>query len=232
MMFDVFFISYYEKNAKENLERLREFAPQAKHIESVRGIHAAHERAARQATTEHFFTVDADNWVLDGFSFNIDFTPMKEAVYVWRCRNPVNQLVYGYGAIKLFDTNQMRKIDHASVDMTSSANRNYHIVDVLASETRFNISQFDAWRSAFRETCKLASGAIANQSPETVKRLDAWCSHGLCENFGTWALDGAREGREYGILHAGNAEALAKINDFGWVRSRYYAFCQTYHLEA
>jgi len=226
-----FFISYYERNAPENLARLKEFAPGAKHIESVKGIHAAHERAARQATTEHFFMVDADNWILDGFSFDIDFEPMKEAVYVWRCRNPVNNLVYGYGAIKLFDTNHMRTVDRMSVDMTSSANRNYQIVNVLASETRFNISQFDAWRSAFREACKLASGAIANQSSETAARLDAWCNHGICQPFGSWALDGAREGREYGTFHAGDTKALALINDFRWVNNQYRDFCQRYLVE-
>jgi hypothetical protein len=231
MMFDVFFISYFERYAGANLERLKEFVPKAKHVAGVKGIHAAHEQAAGEATTDHFFTVDADNWILDGFSFDIDFEPIKEAVYVWRCRNPVNYLVYGYGAIKLFDTHHMRSIDRTTVDMTSSANRNYQIVNVVASETRFNTSPFDAWRSAFREACKLASGAIANQSPETAQRLDAWCSHGLCEPFGSWTLDGAREGREYGRLHAGNTEALALINDFTWVKARYYAFCRKHHVD-
>lgn len=230
-MFDVFFISYYERNAGENLARLEEFAPGVKHIAGVKGIHAAHETAAREATTDHFFTVDADNWILDGFSFDIDFEPVREAVYVWRCRNPVNNLVYGYGAIKLFDTHQMRTIDRTTVDMTSSSNRNYQIVNVLASETRFNISRFEAWRSAFREACKLASGAIANQSPETAARLEAWCNHGICQPFGSWTLDGAREGREYGMLHAGNTKALALINDYGWVRDRYQAFCRHYRVD-
>jgi hypothetical protein len=228
-MFDVFFVRYNEPNAEQNYRRLNHFAPHTKTINGVSGIHAAHQACAQQASTNHFFTVDADNWVLNDFSFEVGFEVRPDTVYVWRCRNPVNDLVYGYGAIKLFPTEYVASMNTQTVDMTTSSSPYYEIVNVLASETRFNSSEYDAWRSGFREAVKLASASIPRQvADETRQRLDIWCSHGLGRPYGCWTLDGAREGREYGTNHANNPEALAKINDFQWVSHRFRVFCKTH----
>lgn len=225
-MFDVFFLSFNEPNADAHFERLKTFAPNARRVHGVKGIHAAHQECARMASTDRFFTVDADNWIMDGFSFDLDFEPDEQSVYVWRCRNGVNGLIYGYGAIKLFPTGGVRAMATNTVDMTTSVSLSYRIVHQIASETRFNTSPFEAWKSGFREAVKLSSGIIDRQKDEeTLTRLDAWCAKGASALHGDMCIDGARMGRSYGTRHARDREALAKINDFDWLAMLYEVRC-------
>lgn len=233
-MYETIQLFFNEPNARDNFERLEQIVPHAERLPGLDGIHASHINVAnwiaghRESDATHFFLVDGDNWVYENFPTKLDFTPEPDAVYVWRCRNPVNGLVYGYGGVKLLPIKPLTKVDIRTVDMTTSLSLNYKIVDSLISETRYNTSQFDAWRSAFRECVKLSSGIIRNQDARTAERLERWCAVGLGEPFGSWVLDGAREGREYGETHAGDVAALGRINDFDWVYRRYYAFCQKY----
>ena len=221
-MFDVFFLSYDEPLANENFARLKSIVPNAKRVHGVKGIHAAHKMCASFATTERFFTVDADNWIVDGFDFATDFPLEDGAVYVWRCRNVVNGLVYGYGAIKLFPTAAVRAMPENSVDMTTSVSLHYRIVNVIGSETRFNTSEYEAWKSGFREAAKLASGVIHRQKDdETTARLDAWCSKGRKARYGGQCIAGALAGRAFGWANAGHPERLTWINDFDWLREQY-----------
>lgn len=226
--FDVVFISNGEGNADENFARLAERLQYHKHraklhrVDRVKGIHAAHKRAAEVSTTAHFFTVDADNWVIDDFDFMIDFAIDESSVYVWRCQNSVNGLVYGYGAIKLFPTALVKAMPTNTVDMTTSVSLNYRIVNRMASVTRFNTSAFEAWKSGFREAVKLSSKTIDRQrDEETEVRLNAWCTRGNTRPFGRECIAGAVQGRAYGQRHQGDKTALAKINDFQWLEERF-----------
>lgn len=221
-MFDVFFLSYGEPNADKNWARLLAKAPYAQRVDGVPSIHEAHRQCAEAATTAFFFTVDADNWIVDDFRFELDFAPEPNSVYVWRCANAVNGLVYGYGAIKLFDAAQARALKTGTVDMTTSAAPAYRIVDVLASETRFNTSPWDAWRSGFREATKLASKVIPNQrDDETETRLQVWTTFGTEKLYGDWCVRGALAGKAFGTACRNDPEALAAINDWDWLRSRF-----------
>ena len=115
-MLDVIQISYYEETADENFEILQLFAPHAKRVEGVKGIFDAHQAAARIAETNHFYVVDADAVIEETFKFDFipksnqleyDHFPQTDCIYTWRSRNPVNDLLYGYGGVKLFPRKQM-----------------------------------------------------------------------------------------------------------------------------
>lgn len=219
MTYDVFFVSFDEPNADANFERVRSIVPGARRVHGVKGIHEAHKACAEQCTSDHFFVVDGDNWIVDGFDFTVPFPVDPNSVYVWRCRNAVNKLVYGYGAIKLLPTAHVLGMGTQTVDMTTSVSVNYVIVDTLASETRFNTSAFEAWKSGFREAVKLASRVIDRQKDrETQERLDVWVTRGADEPFGTETMEGARMGRDYGLAHRDDPAALRKINHWGWLR--------------
>lgn len=223
-MIDIFFISYNESNADENFARLRDIAPRAIRVEGIKGIHQAHRHCAALATTDHFFVVDADNWVLDDFRFEPPSEMQSDAVYVWRCRNAVNGLVYGYGAIKAFPTDKARQIPVHTVDMTTSVSTNYKIVNVLASETRFNTSPFETWKSAFRECVKLSSRVIHRQvDDETQRRLEIWMGYAEDVPHAQWCLIGATEGKAFGEAFRDEPEKLAVINDFDQLRSMWEA---------
>ncbi len=227
-MFDVFFITNNEPQATNNFLRLLLFNANAKRIDSNQGIHHAHKLCAEQSTTDHFFVVDSDNWLLDYFLFPRFMKPESDGVYVWRCRNVVNNLVYGNGGIKLFPKKLFIDLDVNSVDMTTSLG-NYHIVKEIASETRFNTSQYDAWRSAFRECCKLSSKIIKNQNDvETAERLHIWRTQGLLAPYGIWSIQGANDGYHYGNQHQNDPDQLIKINDFNWLKETFDDKYQTW----
>jgi hypothetical protein len=210
-IYDIVIITYDEANAEENWQALKRKFPRAKRIDKIDGIHNAHIAAANIVDTEMFWVVDGDTKVFDNFEFDyIVPTAKQDMVHVWRARNPVNGLEYGYGGIKLLPTKLTRNMDKSKPDMTTSISTKYKPVFDVASITAFNTDEFSAWRSAFRECCKLSSKIIDRQKDkETSQRLEIWCSvnNGA---FGEWAIAGALAGKAYGTENIGNTEALKK----------------------
>jgi hypothetical protein len=224
--YDIVFISNGEHNADKNYELLKQRYPYAKRVDCVKGIHQAHIAAANLCETDMFWVVDGDAEILENFDFDYQIAHYdidgKETVYVWRSYNPVNNLVYGYGGVKLLPTELTRNVDINSADMTTSISKHFKGVDVMSNSTAFNTDPFSAWRSGFRECVKLASRVIDRQKDdETEFRLNAWCTRGADKPFGEYVISGAILGREYGEHNKGNNEALKKINDFDWLQEKF-----------
>lgn len=218
----VFFLSFDESNADANWLVLQKKAPHAERISGVTGIVNAHRACAERSGAKMMFIVDGDNEVLDSFDFSYEAAAAdSNAVHVWRCQNAVNDLVYGYGGVKLYPREALQG-RNAKVDLATSAAR-YKVMPELASITRFNTTPFHAWRSAFRECVKLASAVIDNQKGEESRaRLHVWCTAGHDRPFGEWAIAGALEGKTYGLAHRRDFNALGKINDFAWLEGRFH----------
>jgi hypothetical protein len=223
MPFDVFMIKFDEPTASVHWSRMLTVVPHAILIEGVSGIRAAHAACAERASGSHFFVVDADNWLFDGFKFDLDFEPHHDEVAVWRARNPINGLVYGHGGVKFIPSTAAKvAIERRSVDIATSMTYRYRIVRTLASEHRFNSTPLLAWRTAFRECVKLA-GRLAQGAiePETAHRLAIWCSVGNRAANSEWCLLGARNGRDYGTTYANNEAKLKKVNDYSWLQEQF-----------
>ena len=218
-MFDIVFISYNEPNANDNWKALVSRFPYARRIHGVKGIHQAHKTAAKLfGITEKFWVVDGDTQIEESFTFNPPHDLWEDAVYVYRARNPVNNLMYGYGGIKLLPRIKTSMMDVNNADMSTSISENFFIIEEIASVTCFNTDPFNTWKSAFRECVKLSSKIIDNQvNIETEERLNVWCTLGQDRPHGQWCINGAIEGKEYGKSNAGNIEAIKKINDFNWL---------------
>jgi hypothetical protein len=219
-LYDIVFISYNESNADKNYKNLLVIAPWAQRVHGVKGIHNAHVKAAEIARTDMFWIVDGDATIVNGFDF---FHPLDEwelnTVHVWRSKNPINDLCYGYGGVKLFPKELTMKMDTNSTDMTTSISKDFKIHDDIANITSFNTDPYSTWKSAFRECSKLASKTIkGQQDQETDNRLQVWQTKGADRQFGTYCIDGARAGTEYGRKHSENPDALRMINDFDWLK--------------
>ena len=224
-MYDIVFISYQEPNADDNWESLKLRFPNAKRIHGVKGIHQAHIAAAKKCFTKMFWIVDGDAVIMDDFNFDYEVpSHQQDHVHVWRSKNPVNDLVYGYGGIKLFPRRMTINMDTSKPDMTTSITDKFKPMPQLANITAFNTGPFETWKSAFRECAKLASKIIDRQkNEETENRLHIWQTVGKDRPYGEFALRGAREGAAYGMANQGNTEALKKINDFDWLKERFDA---------
>ena len=224
--YDIVFISNGEPNADDNFDLLSETFPRAKRVMDIKGIHAAHKRAAELVETDMFWVVDGDAEIIDGFDFNY-YVPAydidgKDTVHVWRSLNPINGLVYGYGGVKLLPTNLTRNLDQTTTDMTTSISDKFKGIEEMSNTSVFNTDSFSAWRSGFRECAKLSSRTIDRQKDdETEFRLDAWCTRGADKPFGKAAIAGAKAGRAFGEDNKDNAQELIKINDFEWLKDEF-----------
>lgn len=218
-MYDIIFVSYNEPNADTNYAALKARFPTAKRVDGVKGIHQAHIAAAKKAFTKMFWVVDGDAEIVESFDFSYTVDEYNlETVHVWRSRNPVNGLEYGYGGVKLLPKKLTLGMDVNSVDMTTSISSQFKAMEEVSNVTAFNTDPFTSWRSAFRECCKLASKVIDGQvNEETQHRLNVWCTQTTDEN----ALKGALAGKVYGQENAANPAALSLINDFEWLKHQF-----------
>ena len=222
--YDIVFISYNESNADKNYINLLKRFPNTKRVHGVKGIHQAHIEAAKLCNTDMFWVVDGDASIVTSFNFDYQVPKwQRDQVFVWQSQNPINNLVYGYGGVKLFPKKETINMDVESTDMTTSISSKFNLVEQVSNITEFNTSPFETWKSAFRECCKLASKTINRQeSDETDARLSVWCSAtGRDRPFGDFAIQGARAGRKYGVANQGNIDALRKINNFEWLKEQF-----------
>jgi hypothetical protein len=221
--FDIIFISYQEPNADENWEKLKNRFPWAKRIHGVKGIHQAHKAAAEISNTCMFWTVDGDAIIDDDFNFEYHVPVWdRKNVYVWKSQNPINDLVYGYGGVKLLPKQLVLDMGLDSVDMTTSIGDSFNSMPTVSNITSFNTDPFNTWKSAFRECVKLSSKTIDGQvDNETQERLDIWCSVGEDNLFGNYAIGGARYGREFGERFQNDKNMLSKINDWQWLNDEF-----------
>lgn len=225
--YDIIFISYNEPNAEKNYELLKMRFPRAKRVHGVTGIINAHKQAANISSTDMFWVVDGDAIVEEKFNFSVPQIATydsynKSTVSIWLSRNPINDLIYGYGGVKLLPKSLTLKINPNVVDMTTSISDKIKVMNEVSNLTAFNTDPFNTWKSAFRECVKLSSKIIdKNYNESTEDRLRIWCTKGSDNEFGKYALQGARAGADYGESNIDNKDALAKINDFDWLYSRF-----------
>lgn len=220
-MYDIVFISYQEINADQNYFKLKQRFPLARRIHGIKGIHQAHIEAAKISFTDMFWVVDGDATILDDFNFDLRLNTF-DTVYVYRSINPINDLEYGNGGVKLLPRNLTIKMDLSKPDMTTSISDKFKPVSIVSNITAFNTDEFNTWKSAFRECCKLSSKIIDRQKiVETEDRLEIWCTKGKDRPFGEYSIKGALDGKKYGITNKYDLQALKKINDFDWLKHKF-----------
>jgi hypothetical protein len=225
-LYDVVFISYNESNAEENYNKLLNKCPRVKRVHGVKGIHQAHIKAASVCNTDMIWVVDGDAVIEKNFNFDLVMSSYDiDCVHVWRSRNPINNLEYGNGGVKLLPRQLTLDMDVNTSDMTTSISKKFKAMNIVSNINAFNTDEFTTWRSAFRECCKLSSRIIERQfEKETQNRLDIWCTEGRDALFGEYAIAGAKAGRQYGLENKNNLEKLRKINDFEWLKEQFDAF--------
>jgi len=221
---DVVFISYNEPNAEDNWNRVLERAPHAKRVDGVKGIFAAHCRAAELATTDMFYVVDGDAWLVDRWTF--DYQPSiwnRDCAYVWTSLNPINELKYGYGGVKLFPRQKL--LDAwlwQGLDMTTEVMKDITVMPNISNETRFNTDEFSTWRSAFRECVKLCYYLEQNPDDRIAKeKLNVWLHMDIGKPFTAYSLKGAADAVKFVNKNITNIKMLLKVNDRAWLKKQF-----------
>jgi hypothetical protein len=215
--YDIVFLSYKEEGATSAYKRLTARFP-ATWVKDVAGIFEAHKAAAQSVKSKMFWVVDADADITD--TFNFEYIPDvydQEVVHVWASQNPVTGQEYGYGGVKLFNREQILNATSWGLDFTTGLSTRFKAMPEVSCVTRFNTDAYSTWRSAFRECVKLA----LKDDAESVDRLDGWLHPVPDAFFRHDAKRGAEEGRAYALANRNDVEALARINDYEWLRNRY-----------
>jgi radical SAM protein with 4Fe4S-binding SPASM domain len=221
---DVVFISYDEPNAEENWQRVLEKAPHAKRVDGVTGIFEAHKVAAKLAKTDMFYVVDGDAYLVDEWQF--DYQPEifdRDCAYVWHSKNPINDLEYGYGGVKLFPRRAFNKIKvWKTLDLLTTIVPKLKVIDKVSNITAFNTDEFATWRSAFRETIKLCQTIAQDpNNTQAIDRLSAWETLGADRPFGNYAQSAVNHAREFFDENNNNVPTLQQINNRSWLHTMF-----------
>lgn len=225
--FDIIFISYDEPNADENWKHLKRIVPKAARVNNIKGIDKAHKKAARLATTEHFFVIDGDTQVKEDF-FNQPIEDLNSNyVYSWSAKNIVNGLVYGNGGAKLWPKHIMENIKSHEINGETDFCwiAPYYQVNETSSTTIINSTPIQAFRAGFREGARLSLNQGQKvKNPKTdvwignYLRLLTWTNIGIDVENGLWAMLGARIGC-YEICRQDLDINL--ISDYNWINGRW-----------
>jgi hypothetical protein len=219
--YDVFFISYNEVNADDNWDLLIKYCPRAKRVDGITGIHNAHRRCAELSETSMFWTIDADSVLIDGF--DLSWTPSvydRQYLHIWHTINPVNNLSYGYGAIKLWPVSSVIDFRGEWIDFTTSVGQ-VKLIEEVASVTNFNTDPFSSWKSGFRETVKLSMQVSSKKDSQSLDRLVTWLNKTNTVSYGSDTVWGARDGLQYYLTNRDNHDELRMINDFNYLKNIY-----------
>jgi radical SAM protein with 4Fe4S-binding SPASM domain len=223
-MYEIIFLSNNEPYSDLHWQNLKSRFPTAIRVNGVQGIHEAHRAAAQRAMTSNFWVVDADAVIVDDFNFDYEISEYdKDFVHIWHSRNPVNDLEYGYGGVKLFPKSAVLNSKKNSIDFTTSLGVGVKIIPEVANITAFNHDEFSTWRSAFRECVKLLSSKIKNSNEfENNKRYEIWSTTGKDKQYGEYSIKGSKDAKIFVDQFIDDFEMLRKINDFNWLENYFH----------
>ena len=213
---DIIFISYDEPSAEKRYNELKQRFPRAKWAKDIVGQTLAYMAAASMSDTEYFFAVFPKLEIVDSFKFDFQPDRLKNPChYIFNCKNPVNGLEYGHGAVLLYNKKLVMETTNPGLDFTLSAP--HEVVPILSAINHFNQTPWLAWRTAFREVLKLLR---AKPTVEGTYRLKKWLAMGEGENA-DWVYKGANDAKEFYDKNNDNHEGLMLSYDFQWLKEYY-----------
>ncbi len=217
--FEIVYLSYQEPNAQSNYDKLTERFGNIHWIKDVEGIFNAHQTASNTVNSKMFWVIDADADIDADFDFSyIPDAYDTGVVHVWASVNPITGDEYGYGGIKLFNTQQVRDATTWGLDFTTGLSTRFKAMPQISCTTKFNTDAYSTWRSAFRECVKLAAKV---DDTEAKQRLEGWLHPVPNADFRAEAKAGAEAGVEYAKQYTDDVESLSRINDYEWLKEQY-----------
>ena len=166
-----------------------------------------------------FWVVDADAELKPDFDFSyIPDVYDQDTVHVWTTENPVTGGKYGYGGVKLFNTERVTDAQSWGLDFTTGLGNRLKVMPEVCAITLFNTSAYDAWRSAFREVVKLS----VSSDPDAQYRIQEWLHPIPDASFTPDAKRGAEEAQAFAKQNVNNQEELDKINDYEWLKKKFH----------
>jgi hypothetical protein len=216
---DIVFFSNGEASADKNYEHLLKITQglpnKVTRIDGVDGRVKSQHAAANSSNTSWYFLVNAKLKVASKFDFN--WQPDRLQIpkhYIFHATNPVNGLVYGHQAIVA--NNKKLTLENFGTGLDFTMDSEHEVVPVNSGIGMYNSSEWDTWRTAFRECIKLKqSGTTENEI-----RLSKWMTQAIGE-FAQYSIEGAKHAVEYYEEVNVDFDKLRLSYDWGWLRTYY-----------
>jgi hypothetical protein len=219
---DIVYISYDETEAEKNyqtlLEHTKDLPNQIHRITGVDGMQNALKAASVISTTPWSYQVFAKTELNPNFRF--DFTPDYLQIpkhYIFHCHNTSNDLVYGHMGIVMYNNKMVKESeDYSKLGLDFTMSFPVEVVPELSCYGNFATSPYQAWRTAFRETSKLAG----DHSIESKYRLKTWRERASGDHA-EWVLKGANDGVDFYLECDGELVQLKQAFDWLYLKQRF-----------
>ena len=221
-LLDIVFIQNGEPNAAQNFKRLS-LSSSAKEnrlvaVNNINGRAAAYHAAAEVSTTPWFFAVFAKLEVDIDFDWTWQPDRMQQSKhYIFHAKNPCNGLVYGHQAMIAY--NRQLVLDNPGVGLDFTLDSPHEVVPILSGMAQYNTSDWQTWRTAFREVLKLRASL---PDIENEYRITQWLKSTDSVYYSHMSVAGAKDALEYYDQVAGDFDQLKKSYEWEWLAS--YAF--------
>jgi hypothetical protein len=216
---DIVFISYDEPEADRNWEILHKKFPNSKRVHGIAGMEKALEAGADASSTPWYWAVFAKTEIAPGFDFAFVPDYMQQPKhYIFNCLNVVNSLEYGHMGMVLYNCQGIRdtnRLGNFGLDYTLSFP--HESIPILSCLGRFNTTPYHTWRTAFRETAKMAFFESQQSTVDGQYRLKTWMSQAQGE-YAEWCLKGAHDGYEFFETTGGDLSKLKQSFKWEWLR--------------
>jgi len=184
-------------------------------IKDVNGRVKSQHEAANASNTPWYFLINAKLKVDNNFDFSWQADRLQiPKHYIFKAKNIMNGLIYGHQAIVANNKRLTLNTKLRGLDFTMDSE--HEVVDVLSGIAIYNSSEWDTWRTAFRECIKLCYA----KDSESKKRLETWKTIAIGD-FAQFSLKGAQDAIDYYKEVKGELQYLLLTYEWDWLRDFY-----------
>jgi hypothetical protein len=217
-MYNIFFISYGESNQELNWTRLLEIHPDAIRLHGITGIDKVHLLCDQISSTDYFWTVDGDNWLIEPLVWEGELSDL----IMFYAIDPITLEWTQLGGTKLWKKGSIINPSMDKGDFCLNATEKKSNQGKVYTYTNFNNSPYEAWKTSFRHCVKLLSVLITNRP--NAANIDSYLSRWKSckdldngKNNAKWAYLGYCDATEYVDEFDNNYQELLKINNYDWL---------------
>ena len=216
---DIIFISYDEPDADKNWKVLHNRFPRAKRVHGVQGMEKALEAAADVSSTPWYYAVFAKTKLHESFDFTFVPDYMQQPKhYIFNCHNTVNGLEYGHMGVVMYNCKGIKyQNQQGNFGLDYTLSFPHESIPLLSCYGSFDQSPYHTWRTAFRESAKLAYFESINPTIDGAYRLNVWLTVANGD-YATWALRGAEDGVDFFGTTQGQLDILKQSFRWEWLR--------------
>ena len=223
---DIIFLSNGEKGSEENYEHLLSLVKGLPNniigLKDIKGRVTSQHEAANIASTPWYFLINGKCKVNPDFDFSWQPDRMCTARhYIFRATNPVNGLEYGHMAVVA--NNKRLTLNTTGKGLDFTLDSPHAIVNVNSGIGIFNTSEWDTWRTAFREVIKLKHNVETINDKASKERLETWLTVANGD-YAEWSIKGATDAVDYYTSVDGEFEKLKLSYDWEWLRTKFDSY--------